>query len=85
MNLEHIPQEVIARQEGQQELVKGLSKPVSRILYSEKIGAVTIHLALMLPSGSSDQPGVGPGVPINPLFGLAPGVVYPAGQSPDRW
>jgi len=38
------------------------SKPVSRVLYPEIFGAVTIYLALMLPSGSSDQPGDRPGV-----------------------
>ena len=38
------------------------SKPVSRVLYPEIFRAVTIYLALMLPSGSSDQPGDRPGV-----------------------
>jgi len=32
---------------------------------------VTIYLGRMLPSGSSGQPGDGPGFPIVPLFGLA--------------
>jgi hypothetical protein len=64
---------------------KGLSKPISRVLYPDKVRAVTIHLALMLPSRSSDQPGVRAGHPSDPLFGLAPGGVYPASQSPSRW
>jgi len=46
---------------------------------------VTIYLALMLPSGSSDQPGEQARQPIIPLFGLAPDGVYPAGWSPNRW
>jgi len=44
--------------------MKRPSKPVSRVLYpdavptmSEPIGTVAIYLDLMLPSGSSDQPG----------------------------
>jgi len=66
--------------------LKGLSKPVSRVLYSEAtFEVVTIHLALMLPSRSSDQPGVRAGRPFSPLFGLAPGGVYPASQSPGCW
>jgi len=46
---------------------------------------VTIYLALMLPSGSSDQPGEQAGRPFVPLFGLAPDGVYPADRSPGRW
>ena len=34
------------------------SRPVSRILYSDKVRVVTIHLASVLPPRSSDQPGV---------------------------
>jgi len=45
---------------------------------------VTIYLAPVLPPGSSDQPGDGPGVPWVPLFGLAPDGVCPAGRSPGR-
>jgi hypothetical protein len=41
----------------------GPGRPVSRVLYPDIIGVVTIHLAPTLPSGSSDQPGEGPGVP----------------------
>jgi len=32
------------------------SKSVSRVLYPDRVGVVTIHLALVLPSESSDQP-----------------------------
>ncbi len=40
---------------------------------------MAIHLALMLPSGSSDLPGNSGGPPSGvPLFGLAPGGVYQA-------
>jgi len=36
------------------------SEPVSRVLYPDCLGAVTIHLAPVLPPGSSDQPeGIG--------------------------
>ena len=49
------------------------------------VGAVTIYLALMLPLGSSDQPGEQAGHPFVPLFGLAPDGVYLAGWSPNRW
>jgi len=61
------------------------SKPVSRVLYSDKTGAVAIYLALMLPSGSSDQPGDEAERPFVPLFGLAPDGVCPADWSPSRW
>jgi len=38
---------------------------------------MTIHLAPLLPAGSSDLPGNSDGPPSNaPLFGLAPGGVY---------
>jgi len=37
---------------------------------------VTICLDRMLPYGSSGQPGDGPGVPVVPLFGLAPDGVF---------
>jgi len=37
---------------------------------------VTIYLGWMLPSSSCGQPGDGPGLPIVPLFGLAPDGVY---------
>jgi hypothetical protein len=47
---------------------------------------MTIHLALMLPSGSSDQPeGHWPSTLIALLFGLAPGGVCSASQSPGCW
>jgi len=46
---------------------------------------VTIYLAPMLPSGSSDQPGERAGRPFVPLFGLAPDGVCPADRSPGRW
>ena len=52
------------------------SKPVSRVLYLDRIGVVTIYLDRMLPYGSSGQPGDGPGIPIVPLFGLAPDGVF---------
>ncbi len=57
------------------------SKPVSRVLYSELVGAVTIYLALMLPPGSSDQPGDRPGVLIS-LYSvlLRMGFTQPAGH-----
>jgi len=46
---------------------------------------VTIYLGLMLPPGSSDQPGDRPGFFI-PLFGLAPDGVCTANRSPGcRW
>ena len=35
---------------------KGPSKPISRVLFSDEVRAVTIYLAPMLPSGSSDLP-----------------------------
>jgi hypothetical protein len=63
----------------------GSSKPVSRVLYPDIVGVVTIYLAPMLPSGSSDQPGDWTGHPFVPLFGLAPDGVCPAGWSPSRW
>ena len=44
------------------------SKPVSRVLYPDKIGTVTIHLAPMLPSGSSGQPGNRPGALSSPIW-----------------
>ena len=44
---------------------------------SGAFGTMTIHLAPMLPSGSSDLPGNSGGPPsCVPLFGLAPGGVY---------
>jgi len=48
-------------------------------------GVVTIYLALMLPSGSSDQPGEQAEQPYVSLFGLAPDGVYPASWSPSCW
>ena len=57
------------------------SKPVSRVLYPDIIGTVTIYLAPMLPSGSSDQPGGLAGRPL-PLYLvlLRVGFARPAGH-----
>jgi len=56
-----------------------LEQAVSRVLFSRAVtrpGTMTIHLAPMLPSRSSDLPGNSGGPPSNvPLFGLAPGGV----------
>ena len=47
--------------------------------------AVVIHLGCRLPGTSSDQPEGRAGHSMPLLFGLAPGGVCQAGQSPDRW
>jgi len=72
---------------------KGWSGPVSRVLYP-----ASIYLGLRSPAASSGQPGalrrradtVCHSPPWRtttdrPLFGLAPGGVWPAGVSPHRW
>src|SRR3982751_5821136 len=35
--------------------------------------------------GATERATPGPAAPARPLHGLAPGEVYPAGRSPDRW
>src|SRR2546429_7286400 len=35
--------------------------------------------------GATERATPGPAAPARPLLGLAPGEVYPAGRSPDRW
>ena len=52
--------------------IKG-SRPVSRVL-----SRTVIHLGCPSPGTSSDLPGNGAGRAMVPLFGLAPGGVYPA-------
>jgi len=52
---------------------------------AEYMRAMIISLGPQLPEASSNLPGGGAGHPIASLFGLAPGGVYLAGQSPDRW
>ena len=61
-----------------------LEQAISRVLFPDAHLAadgrtMTIHLASMLPSRSSDLPGNSGGPPSSvPLFGLAPGGVYQA-------
>ena len=63
-----------------------MSGPVSRVLSSapRRIETV-IHLGRASPHASSFQPGSGAGHSIAPLFGIAPGGVWRASLSPDRW
>ncbi len=60
------------------------SSPVSRVLFPRS-RAMIICLEPQLPEASSNLPGGGAGHSIASLFGLAPGGVYLAGQSPGRW
>jgi len=59
-----------------------LEKAISRVLSPEAVtrrGVVAIHLAPLLPTGSSNLPGSSDGPSSSaPLFGLAPGGVYRA-------
>jgi len=59
-----------------------LEGAVSRVLFPETVtryGVAVIHLAPLLPTGSSDLPGSSDGPSSSaPLFGLAPGGVYRA-------
>ena len=57
---------------------------VSRVLYL-LAKVMIIYLGRLLPDASSNLPGDETGRSIVPLFGLAPGGVYLADQSPDRW
>ena len=57
-----------------------MRRPVSRVL-----SRVTIYLGRRLPDVSSDLPKEDAGRIIFLLLGLAPGGVYLAGQSPNRW
>jgi len=59
-----------------------LEQALSRVLFPAAVahcGMVTIHLAPLFPTGSSNLPGSSDGPSSNtPLFGLAPGGVYRA-------
>jgi len=57
----------------QQSCLNGGSRPISRVL-----SRTVIHLGYMSPYTSCDLPGNSTGRTIVPLFGLAPGGVYPA-------
>lgn len=57
-----------------------IESAISRVL-----SRTIIYLGCQLPDTSSDLPGKSASNLILPLFGLAAGGVYQAGQSPDLW